>query len=113
MVLMAITREKSTGGGGCYSGDRFQKRRERDKIVGGGRWHAGSTCRCREERSVGTGSGRGVAGPWARSGRGLEWFPGPSFRIFLFFLFSFSVFYFFHRFCINAPNQFKPLSEIL
>jgi hypothetical protein len=34
MVLMAITREKSTG---CYSGDRFQKRREREKIAGGGR----------------------------------------------------------------------------
>jgi hypothetical protein len=35
MVLMAITREKSTGG--CYSGDHFQKRREREKIAGGGR----------------------------------------------------------------------------
>jgi hypothetical protein len=34
MVLMAITREKSTGG--YYSGDRFQKRRERKKIAGGG-----------------------------------------------------------------------------
>jgi hypothetical protein len=35
--------------GGCYSGDRFQKQREREKIVGGGRWHAGSTCQRREE----------------------------------------------------------------
>jgi hypothetical protein len=29
MVLMAITREKSTGE--VYSGDRFQKRRERER----------------------------------------------------------------------------------
>jgi hypothetical protein len=29
VVLMAITREKSTGG--VYSGDRFQKRRERER----------------------------------------------------------------------------------
>jgi hypothetical protein len=29
----------------------------------------------------------------------------------LLFFFYFS--YFFHRFCKNAPNQFKPLSEIL
>jgi hypothetical protein len=35
MVLMAITREKSTWG--CYSGDHFQKQREREKIAGGGR----------------------------------------------------------------------------
>jgi hypothetical protein len=35
VVLMAITREKSTGG--VYSGDSFQKRREREKIAGGGR----------------------------------------------------------------------------
>jgi hypothetical protein len=34
-VLMAITREKSTGEG--YSGDRFQKRRKREEIAGGGR----------------------------------------------------------------------------
>jgi hypothetical protein len=33
-VLMAITREKSTGE--VYSGDHFQKRREREKIAGGG-----------------------------------------------------------------------------
>jgi hypothetical protein len=33
VVLMAITREKSTGE--VYSGDRFQKRREREKIAGG------------------------------------------------------------------------------
>jgi hypothetical protein len=75
------------------------------------------TCRahmsaCRREGED-TGSGWGVAGPWACSGRGLEWFPGSSFIFFLFFLFFFSDFsYFFHRFCKNAPNQFKPLSEI-
>jgi hypothetical protein len=34
VVLMAINREKSTGE--VYSGDRFQKRREREKIAGGG-----------------------------------------------------------------------------
>jgi hypothetical protein len=33
-VLMAITREKSMG---YYSGDRFQKRREREEIAGGRR----------------------------------------------------------------------------
>jgi hypothetical protein len=46
---------------------------------------------CRREGED-TGSGRGVAGPWARSGCGLEWFLGPSFIFFLFFLFSFSDF---------------------
>jgi hypothetical protein len=35
VVLMAITREKSMGE--VYSGDRFQKWREREKIAGGGR----------------------------------------------------------------------------
>jgi hypothetical protein len=33
--LMAITREELVGG--VYSGDRFQKRREREKFAGGGR----------------------------------------------------------------------------
>jgi hypothetical protein len=64
----------------------------------------GSTCQCREERSECTGSGRGVAGPWARSGRGLEWFSGSS------FIFFSSSFFFFHRICKKAPNHFKPLS---
>jgi hypothetical protein len=41
MVLMAITREKSTGG---YSGDRFQKRREREKIVGRKKMTGGTHC---------------------------------------------------------------------
>jgi hypothetical protein len=68
----------------------------------------------REGRDDGTGSGRGVAGPWAHSGRGLERFPGSIFIFFsslLLFFFYFS--YFLHRFCKNAPNHFKPLSEIL
>jgi hypothetical protein len=48
-----------------------------------------SACRREGEDTV---SGRGVAGSWARSGRGLEWFPGSSFIVFLFFLFFFSDF---------------------
>jgi hypothetical protein len=40
--------------------------------------------------------------------------PGVQFHVFLFLsLFFFCFSYFFHRFCKNAPNQFKPLSEIL
>jgi hypothetical protein len=46
------------------------------------------------ERTEGTGSGRGIAGPWARSGRGLEWFPGPSFIFFFSLLLTFSIFLF-------------------
>jgi hypothetical protein len=53
-------------------------------------------------------------GPRLASGVGPKGFPGSVFIFFsslLLFFFLFS--YFFHRFCKNVPNQFKPLSEIL
>jgi hypothetical protein len=53
-------------------------------------------------------------GPRARSGAGPDCFPRGLFMFFsslLLFFFYFS--YFFHRFCKNAPNQFKPLSKNL
>jgi hypothetical protein len=60
----------------------------------------------------GTGSEGGLVGPRAESRAGPKGFPGSIFIFFsslLLFLFYFS--YFFHRFCKNAPNQFKPLLE--
>jgi hypothetical protein len=52
---------------------------------------------------------------------GLDWVPGMAqvgllaFSLFflLLFLFLFSVFYFFHRFCINSSNNVKPISNLL
>jgi hypothetical protein len=40
-------------------------------------------------------------------------FPGALLFIFFLSSFSFLFSYFFQRFCKNAPNHFKPLSEIL
>jgi hypothetical protein len=67
----------------------------------------------REREGAGYRFGAGVAGSWARSGRGLEWFPGSSFIFFFPLFFSFSIFLFLSQILQNAPNQFKPLSEIL
>jgi hypothetical protein len=87
---MAITREKSTGE--VYSGDRFQKRREREKIAGGGDDMRG--------RPVGVGRGEGkvpVRGG-ALLGRGLVlavgWngSRGPASHFSLLCFFSFSIF---------------------
>jgi hypothetical protein len=54
----------------------------------------GAHLSARGERAEGTDSGRGVAGPWARSGRGLEGFPGSSFIFFSSSFFFFSDFIF-------------------
>jgi hypothetical protein len=76
LVLMAITHEKSTGG--CYSGDHFQKRREREGEDYGRR---GMTCGVHLSASgggdAGTLSGWRVAGPRAESGAGLNGLPRP------------------------------------
>jgi hypothetical protein len=70
---------------------------------------------CRREGED-TGLGRGVAGPWARSGRGLEWFPGPSFIFFLFFLFSFYDFLFLsqilYKMLQNNSNHYQKFCKI-
>jgi hypothetical protein len=52
----------------------------------------GAQCQQAGEGTEGTGSGWGVARPWARSGRGLEWFPGSSFIFFSSLLLFFSIF---------------------
>jgi hypothetical protein len=66
---------------------------------------------CRREGED-TGSGQGVAGPWARSGCGLEWFPGSSFIFFLFFLFFFSVFLIsFNSKVLNSQQGFKSIGS--
>jgi hypothetical protein len=67
----------------------------------------------RGERAEGTGSGRGDAGPSLASGVGPKGFPG---SVFIFFS-SLLLFCFLNSFTDfakkKAPNQFKPLSEIL
>jgi hypothetical protein len=65
----------------------------------------------REGRGYRFGTGRcwAVAGFWSWAER----LPGVRFHIFLFFTsFLFLISYSFHRFCKNAPNQFKSLSEL-
>jgi hypothetical protein len=88
VVLMAITREKSTGG--CYSGDRFQKRRERGEDCGRREMTCGVHLAVSGGEDAGTLSGWRDAGPRAKSGAGPKRFPGSisSFiSSFLFFLF--------------------------
>jgi hypothetical protein len=103
---------RGDGAGLTLASFRFQ--REKGETVEVMMLTGGAQCQRAGERTEGTGLGWGVARPWARSGRGLELFPGSSFKFFFFFLFSFFYFsYFFHRFCKNVPNHFKPLSEIL
>jgi hypothetical protein len=103
------------GDGAGLTPASFRFQREKGETVEVMMLTGGVQCQRARERTEGTGSGRGVAGPWARSGRGLERLLGVHFSIsFNFFFFFLSVFpYFFHRFCKNAPNHFKPLSEIL
>jgi hypothetical protein len=73
----------------------------------------GAQCQRAGERTEGTGSGRGVAGPGARSGRGLEWFPGSSFIFLLFSSFSFYLFFSISFIDFAKMFQIKSLSEIL
>jgi hypothetical protein len=46
---------------------------------------------------------------WIRGWAGFG--PAAFYSPFLFLSFSFSVFYFFDKFCKKAPNQFKPISK--
>jgi hypothetical protein len=91
-VLMAITREKSTGG--CYSGDRFQKRREGEDC-GRREMTRGAHMAAREERAGGVPVRGGVMlgrGWLLELGRMASQVPFTYF--FLLYFFSFSIFLF-------------------
>jgi hypothetical protein len=102
---MAITREKSTGG--CYSGDHFQKRRERGRRL--------------QEEGDDTGErvgvpvrGRGDAGPRLASGVGPNGFPGSVYIFFsplLLFLFCFLIS--FTDFAKRLQNKLNHFQRIL
>jgi hypothetical protein len=85
--------------------ERGEKSGEKTVPIGG------VHCQWRGREKEGTGSGRGVAGPWARSGHGLEWFPGPSFTFFssllLFFFYFLIPFIDFARMFQISSNHFQ------
>jgi hypothetical protein len=70
---------------------RFQGER-REETVAVMMLTGGSHLSAREEREGGTGSGSVESGPWARSGAGLDHFPGALFYFYFLCSFSNSVF---------------------
>jgi hypothetical protein len=76
-------------------------------------WLVGPTHQRGKERTGGTALGLILGRGWLLElGRKASLGSFSYFSLLCFFYF-FYFSYFFHRFCKNAPNQFKPLSEIL